>query len=165
MAKKKITTEETERALNQLARHLASGIAAGSHRPSTDSLRRLSALPLLFEESVSKTPKSGRVQFDSWAGGGVALRDATAGHIRRVRLAAGRVGLDLVAERHPDGWQFTARAYHDGEVSHDYILKVGGTKVAPRSGGFFQWSTKSVPRRLELDSETNRIVFEQIAWR
>ena len=66
MAKKKITTEETERALNHLARHLASGIAAGSHRPSTDSLRRLSALPLLFEESASITPKSGRVQFDSW---------------------------------------------------------------------------------------------------
>jgi hypothetical protein len=75
------------------------------------------------------------------------------------------VGLDLVAERRSDGWQFTARAYHNGEVSHDHILQVGGTKLAPRSGGFYQWSTKGVPRRLELNSVNNRIVFEQIAWR
>jgi hypothetical protein len=161
---KKPTSKQTERALDLLAAHFASGRAAKRHQPSTDAIRRLGALPLLFEENATKSTKSGRVQFDSWAEGGVALRDATAGHVRRVRLASGSVGLDLVAERGTGGWQFTARAYHDGNVSHDYILKVGGAKLSPRSGGYFQWRTRGVPRQLELNSQNNRITFEQIAW-
>jgi hypothetical protein len=165
MAKKRITAKAQNQALDNLAKHLVSGQATKGHMPSTDSLRRLTALPLLFEASEPKSPRSGRIQFDSWADGGVALRDATAGHIRRMRLTAGSVGLDVVAERQFEGWQFTARAYHDGRVSHDFVLKVGGSKYAPQSGGYYQWRTKGVPSHLELGSVKDRIVFEQIAWR
>ena len=104
MAKKTNTAKAQNQALDNLAKHLVSGQAAKGCRPSSDSIRRLTALPLLFEASEPKSPKSGRIQFDSWADGGVALRDATAGHIRRMRLTAGSVGLDVVAERQFEGW-------------------------------------------------------------
>ena len=165
MAKRRNTAKARNQALDNLAKHLAAGQTARSQRPSTDSLRRLTALPLLFADTEAQTPKSGRVQFDSWADGGVALRDATAGHVRRIRLTAGPVGLDVVAEREADGWQFTARAYHHGEVSHDFVLKVGNSRFAPQSGGYYQWRTRGVPRHLELGSLKDQIVFEQIAWR
>jgi hypothetical protein len=163
MAKKK--AKETDRAVARLAEFLATGQARPVGQPSADSLRRLSALPLLFEQTPQKSTKSGRVLFDSWADGGVALRDTTAGHVRRLRLGVGKIGLDLVAERQADGWHFTARARVGKKVAHDYVLKVGNRKLLPQSGGYYAWHARSVPRALEMISQSDHIVCEKIVWR
>ena len=160
---KKTTTVKAE-AVARLADFLATGRTGQGQQPSTDSIRRLAALPLLFEEAGQNSPQSGRVLFDSWAHGGVALRDTTAGHVRRLRLGSGDIGLDLVAERQGDGWQFTARAHSGAKVAHDFVLKVGQKKLLPQSGGYYQWRARGVPRALELSSLDTRIIFEQIAW-
>ena len=163
MAKKK--AKQTEKAVDRMATLLASGQARLVEQPSTDSIRRLTALPLLFDQGSQKSTKSGRVLFDSWADGGVALRDTTAGHVRRLRIGAGKLGLDLVAERQADGWQFTARALSGKKVAHDYVLKVGKKRLLPQSGGYYEWRARSVPRTLEMISETDHILCEQIVWR
>lgn len=163
MAKKK--ARKRDRAVDRLATFLTSGQARSIERPSADSIRRLSALPLLFDQNPQRSATSGRVIFDSWADGGVALRDTTAGHVRRLRLGSGKIALDLVAERQADGWHFTARARVGKKVSHDYVLKVGSRKLLPQSGGYYDWRARSVPRALEMISQSDHIVCEKIVWR
>jgi hypothetical protein len=133
--------------------------------PSGASLERLEAIPLLFETGRARA-LPGKIVYDSWAHGpAVALRDVTDGHVRRVVLRAGKVSLEIVAERRQRDWQFVARVYSGGQVRHGFVLKVGARKLLPGSGGFYQWTSRAVPHSLSLFSYRKNLVFERVSWR
>jgi len=148
----------------KLAGRLATLGARKPEAPAQEALRRWSAVPLLYAQNPPAGLTKGRVVYDAWREGGVALRDATAGHTRRLTLGSGPVSLDLVAWREEQGWRFVARVRTGEHVSHDFVLKTGKRRHLPQSGGFFQWQSRGVPRALELWSRDIRIVFESIAW-
>jgi hypothetical protein len=153
---------------NRAADHLAAGLAASQptrrEAPTAEALRRWSVVPLLYRPLPPPDRQSGQVVFDAWTSGGVALRDASEGHTRRLILGCGTMLLDLVGWRDARGWQFTARAGSNGQVHHEFILKTGRKRYLPGSDGYFQWRSKSVPRVIELWSEETCIAFEPIAW-
>lgn len=132
--------------------------------PTPDALDRLSAIPLLSHKAEDIPETTGSVLFDSWAGMAPAMRDITPGHLRRVQLKAGKVTLEIVAERQKDEWEFVARVYQGDAVKHDYVIKVGRKKFLAKSGGFFHWTSKSVPRVVELLSYKRKLLFEELAW-
>ena len=139
-----------------------SGIAS----PPDEAVDRYAAIPLLFESLPDQEPMIGRVAYDSQAHGHtVGLRDVTDGYVRRLRLTAGRIVMDLVAERRENQWEFVARVYSGSEVTHDFVLKIGGRKLLAGSGGFFHWSSRSVPRKLRLLSYDTTVLFEGMSWR
>ncbi|MEE8575700.1 MAG: hypothetical protein V3T31_00460, partial [candidate division Zixibacteria bacterium] len=103
--------------------------------------------------------------FDSWSQApAMALRDMSAGHLRRIRLERGNISVEIVAEKQQSGWEFVARIRRDDEVLHDFVMKVGSRKLLAKSGGFFQWSSKSVPHEVSLTSFKQDIAFERLSW-
>ena len=133
--------------------------------PSTESISRLGAIPLLFDLPDNPGLQSGEVSYDSWRQGSpISLRDVGAGHIRRIRLSAGSISLEIVAELGHRRWEFVARVYHNEVVSHEYVLKAGGRSYLASAGGYFHWDSKSVPHQLSLLSADGRIEFERLAW-
>ena len=132
--------------------------------PSSDALDRCGAIPLLNQTADDIPESSGSVMFDSWAGSAPAMRDIVPGHLRRVQLKAGKVTLEIVAERQKDEWEFVARAYQGDSVRHDFVIKVGRKKLLAKSGGFFHWTSKSVPRVVELLSYKRNLTFEKLVW-
>lgn len=132
--------------------------------PTLDAIGRLGAIPLLSQKAENIPETAGLVLFDSWAGMAPARRDITPGHLRRVQLQAGKVTVEIVAERQKDEWEFVARIYQGDKVKHDYVIKVGRKKFLAKSGGFFHWTSKSVPRVVELLSYKRKLVFEELAW-
>ena len=154
-----MTHSRHDEAIDALARLLGP-------QPSDEAIQRYSAVPLLFEEPRGARSYRGRVELDSWSGtGGVRLRDVTEGHVRRIRLGWKQLHLDVVAERTHDGWQFTARVEDGDDVAHGFVLKVDAKNLLPRSGGYYHWSSKRVPRVLALSSREQQITFEELAWR
>ena len=136
------------------------------YQPAAEALKRFEAIPLLFAPQGRGSALSGRVVFDSWSQGAApALRDATDGHVRRLRLAAGQTTLEILAERRSDRWEFVARAYRGREAAHDFVLKVGSRRLLSRSGGYYHWSARSVPRSLALLSYRCPVVFGGLIWR
>ena len=133
--------------------------------PSREAVARYETIPLLFDSSTSRQVL-GRIAYDSRAHGQpVGLRDVTDGYVRRLSFACGKITVDLVAERREKHWEFVARAYSDGAVAHDFVLQVGGRKFLAASGGFFHWSSRSVPRRFRLVSYGQTVLFEGVSWR
>jgi len=133
---------------------------------SSDALSRLGAIPLLFGDSPVRSEDPGKVVYDSWAQGpAMALRDVSAGHIRRIRLASGRISVEIVAERSHNGWEFVARIYSGSRVAHNFVLNAGGRKFLATSGGFFQWSSITVPHQVRLSSYKGELSFERLRWR
>lgn len=134
--------------------------------PSADALRRYEAIPLLFGASTGAKPKRGSVVFDSWAHGpAIALRDVTEGHVRRLRLKAGKVTLEILAEKRRAHWEFVARVYRSGRVAHDCVLQVGGRRFLASWGGYFHWSSKHVPSTVDIRSYDHEFAFEKLLWR
>jgi hypothetical protein len=133
--------------------------------PSPASAARWKAIPLIGGVTQRTRPRSGRVVFDSWdMTPAVALRDIVDGHIRRLELKAGRVSLEIVAERTQDHWEFVGRIYANNEIQNSYVLKVGRFNLLPRTNGFYHWSSTSVPRTLRVVSYRNNLVFGGIQW-
>ncbi len=132
--------------------------------PSSDALDRLEAIPLLNQTADDVPGSSGSVMYDSWEGSAPAMRDIIPGHLRRVQLKAGKVTLEIVAERQKDEWEFVARVYQGDNVRHDFVIKVGRKKLLAKSGGFFHWTSKSVPRMVELLSYNRNLTFEELTW-
>jgi hypothetical protein len=138
---------------------------SGFAKPSTAAVERYCNIPLLFEGSLDARCVKGRIVFDSWADGpAVALRDTADGHIRRLKLKAGDLTLEIVAERRDNAWEFVARVYDGETMTNSFVLKVGGRKFLPQTGGFFVWSSIAVPRILRLESFDTTIEFEKLSW-
>lgn len=137
----------------------------GMAKPSEAAVDRYCNIPLLFEKRSCATPVWGRTIYDSWAERpAMALRDTADGFIRRLKLKAGNLVLEIVAERRDNVWEFVARVYDRKEVTNSYVLKVGNRKLLPQTGGFFVWSSRIVPRILNLESFETRIDFEKLSW-
>jgi hypothetical protein len=85
--------------------------------------------------------------------------------IRRLCLKAGKLSLEIVAERRQDCWEFVGRVYDSKKVSSEYVLRVGAKKLLPRSQGFYHWSSKGTPRTLRLLSQDLQVEFERLSWR
>lgn len=135
-------------------------------QPSPDALDRYSAIPLVDRRPVAARRIEGRVSFDSWADCPAAqLRDMTVGMIRRICLKAGKLSLEIVAERRQDCWEFVGRVYDRKNVSSEYVLRVGARKLLPRSQGFYHWSSKGTPRTFKLLSQDLQVEFERLSWR
>lgn len=137
----------------------------GFAKPSDAAIARYCNIPLLFDESTDARTVEGRTIYDSWADGpAVALRDSADGHIRLLKLKAGHLVLEIVAERRDNVWEFVARVYDSTQVTNSFVLKVGGRRFLPQTGGFFVWSSTMVPKILRLESFDTNISFEDVAW-
>jgi len=135
-------------------------------RLTPGALDRYAAVPLIDRQPASAQRITGQVAFDSWANRPAAqIRDVTVGLIRRVCLQAGKLSLEIVAERRQDCWEFVARVYDRKTVSSEYVLRVGAKKLLPRSQGFYHWSSKGTPRTLKLLSQDLQVEFERLSWR
>lgn len=138
----------------------------GFAKPSDAALERYCNIPLLFDETSDARTVKGRISFDSWADGPAdALRDSADGHIRRLKLKAGNLTLEIVAERRDNMWEFVARVYDRKKVTNSHVLKVGGRRFLPQTGGFFVWSSTMAPKILRLESLDTVISFEKLSWR
>jgi hypothetical protein len=132
--------------------------------PSKAAISRWETLPLLFGAESGKS-EAGHIVGDSWyAAPALALRDIDDGHIRWLKLKAGKVTLEIVAERMTDHWEFVARVNSKGKVENNYVLKVGHVRLLPYSEGFYHWSSKWVPRSVKLLSFNRQLNFERILW-
>ncbi|MDH4034711.1 MAG: hypothetical protein OEV80_13040, partial [candidate division Zixibacteria bacterium] len=117
--------------------------ASGFAKPSAAAVERYCNIPLLFEESSDSRTVKGRTVYDSWADGpAMALRDSADGHIRRLKLKAGNLVLEIVAEQRDNVWEFVARVYDGKNAINSFVLKVGGRSFLPQTGGFFIWSSR-----------------------
>ncbi len=133
--------------------------------PSETHLTRLEAIPILKADHKQRTLVSGELTYDSWSGlSTVQVRDAARGFERRLRLKAGCVELEIVAERELAGWEFSARVYINGEPSGGFALKVGRKMLTPEFRDCFYWSSERPPRTVRLLSASEEIVFRAIPW-
>ena len=132
---------------------------------SSDALDRFALIPLFCGGEKSAAIVHGNTAFDSWAGDSpVALRDATDGHVRRIQLKAKKLSLEIVAEKRQNHWEFIARVYSGQKVHHDFVLKVGTRKILPFSGGFYHWTSRSVPYSVKLLSYKQHVIFDKLVW-
>ena len=166
---KEIARQLSEASGDKILFDLLSRIDVGHGRllevPDDAAIARYAAIPLASVEPKRGPVRRGRLAFDSWATAAApALRDTTAGHVRRFRLAAGAIALEVVAERLQDGWDFVARVYKKEEVSSEYALSVNRQRYLPESQGFYHWSSRTVPRHFALLSPDTSIEFEEIQW-
>ncbi|UCC43528.1 MAG: hypothetical protein JSU65_10335 [Candidatus Zixiibacteriota bacterium] len=134
--------------------------------PPPDVMSRHSFIPQLLQSREQARTISGTVEFDSWSGlPALALRDAARGMERRMRLTAGPVSLELVAERQTRHWEFTARVYQRGRVSSGFILEAGRKQLYPGRRWCFRWTAAKPPRKLGLRSADLAIDFGALNWK
>ncbi len=167
-AHKTIAPEDDSRDLNALSELLtdyAKDRTPQINQPHESVLKRFSAIPLLHHIPKNLHHRTGSIDFDSWRQiPAVQLRDIAPGFIRRICLKAKSIKLEIVAERQQSDWEFTARVYDDGEISMEWVLAAGKTKMMPKSLGFYQWDSKSTPCRIRLLNQNEQINFEKIKW-
>jgi hypothetical protein len=134
-------------------------------KPSNEALTRFKSIPLLFQTPSHVPLRTCPIVYDSSAGGPlIGLRNATDGHIRRVRFAVGGLELEVVAERRDKAWEFVARVYQEGDVAHRFVLRAGARKLMADAAGFFHWTSESVPHRFQLFSFEEKIACEVVPW-
>lgn len=123
--------------------------------------------------SIAKRQKSttglrmalGRLTADSWNNiPALQLRNVASGVERRLRFQAGRIALEIVAERNREGWEFTARAYNRNRVTTAFVIKAGHRKFIADSSGFYYWSSERPPSTIQLLSDTQTVDFKDISW-
>lgn len=141
----------------------SSGPRPQLEEPSTAHKSQLSSIPIL--KSRPRKREVGQLTYDSWAGlSGVQLRDAARGCERRLRLQAGGVELEIVAERELSAWRFSARVYRGGEPVSGYVLKIGKRVIVPEFRNCFFWTSTTPPRTLHLWSQESDVVLKNIKW-
>jgi hypothetical protein len=72
--------------------------------------------------------------------------------------------MEIVAERRDKAWEFVARVYQDGEVAHPFVLRAGTRKLMADAGGFYHWTSESVPHRFRLLSFEQEVACEVMPW-
>jgi hypothetical protein len=133
---------------------------------SEDLVSRFSLIPLLVGTQKPARSISGSLRFDSWQHlPAFAARDGAKGMERRMRLKAGRITLELVAEHRPEGWEFTARVYDKREITSGFVLKTGRRKIPAGLQNCFFWSSEKPPRRIQLLSPKVLIDFGPLSWK
>ena len=158
--------DELEKGPTSIESRWDAALSAGViEQPSGEAISRFELIPLFCGSEKPAAFVHGTTAYDSWAGNSpVALRDATDGHIRRIQLKANRLSLEIVAERRQNHWEFVARVYYGQNVKHDFVLKVGTRKILPFSGGFYHWTSRSVPYSIRLLSYKQHVIFDKLLW-
>lgn len=134
-------------------------------KPESSSIKRFSAIPMLHQVGRKPKRQRGKLVFDSWAAvPAFQLRDISPDFIRRLCLQAGRIQLEIIAERQQEMWEFTARVYDGYEVSMEWILSAGRRKLFPVTFGFYQWASKVKPHCIKIFNKNYHIDFEKISW-
>jgi hypothetical protein len=134
-------------------------------QPSSEALSRFKSIPLMFHQPTLVPVLQCPIVHDSSAQGQlVSLRNATDGHIRRIRFGVGNLEMEIVAERRDKAWEFVGRVYQDNDVAHRFILRAGSRKLMADAGGFFHWSSESVPRHFRLLSFEQEVTCEVVSW-
>ena len=134
--------------------------------PSDEAMVKHEGIALMAASRVSARTVRGQLVFDSWHDlPAMAVRDAAIGIERRLRFRAGRLVLEFVAERQPEGWEFTAKVYENGRAVSDYVLKVGGRKLLPSVRHCYNWSGSHPPREFQLLSPSLRVDIGKLGWR
>jgi len=130
-------------------------------------LTECTQIPLLERSRLATKSRRGQLTSDSWVGMPAAvLRDAASGMERRIRLTCGSLVLDLVAERRPDGWDFSARVYESRKVaSRNYVLQAGRQKLLAGSRGVYTWTANHPPGIIRLLSPEQQINFDRLDWK
>lgn len=132
---------------------------------SKGAIERFKSIPLLEAGSKSICSMYGRISFDSWAvAPAMELRALTPGAARRLCLKAGKITVEIVAERLQDSWEFTARVLESDDVVMHWVIMAGGNRLLPKSLGFYHWVTRQAPRTFRLISDSFRIDFEKVSW-
>ena len=135
-------------------------------KTSEELISRFSLIPLLVGSHKPSRTVSGNVGFDSWSQlPAFAARDGARGMERRMRLKAGQITLELVAEHRPEGWEFTARVYDRRKVASNYVLKIGRRKIPAGLQSCFFWSSETPPRNIQLLSPKVLIDFGPLNWK
>ena len=140
------------------------GVVPQTEAPSEAHLAALEAIAVLKSDR-RRAAVTGELAYDSWSGlSSMQVRDAARGFERRLRLRAGRIELEIVAERELTGWKFSARAYIDKVPSGGFALKVGRKTLTPEFRNCFYWSSERPPKTMRLLSASEEIVFRAIPW-
>ena len=134
--------------------------------PSDEAMVKQEGIALIAASRAPSRTVRGQVVFDSWHDlPAMAVRDAAIGIERRLRFQAGRIVLEFVAERQPEGWEFTAKVYEHGRAVSDYVLKVGGRKLLPSVRHCYNWLAPHPPREIQLLSPSLRVALGKLGWR
>ena len=134
--------------------------------PSDEAMVKQEGIALIAASRSPARTVRGQVVFDSWRDlPAMDVRDAAIGIERRLRFRAGRIVLEFVAERQPEGWEFTAKVYENGRTASDYVLKVGGRKFLPSARHCYNWLAPYPPREIQLLSPSLRVDLDKLGWR
>jgi len=134
--------------------------------PSDEAMVKQEGIALIAASRVPARTVRGQVVFDSWNDlPAMVVRDAAIGVERRLRFRAGRIVLEFVAERQPEGWEFTAKVYENGRAASNYVLRVGGRKLLPSVRQCYNWLAPRPPREIQLLSPSLRVDLGKLGWR
>lgn len=132
---------------------------------SPDLLKLIESIPSVSRKERRATVVKGHIVSDSWGRMAYAqLRGVATDLTRRLLLKAGRIKLELAAERHLDKWEFVARVYDQGKASEKFMIKIDGRKIPVGPSGFLYWSSKRPPAKVKLLGESQVIEFEGLSW-
>lgn len=148
------------RLLYQLLSHFRGQAPASLESPPARSIDRAAVIPVLVRPGAPVRTDVGRLIFDSWQHVPAAqLRDASRGLERRLRFSFRDITLEIVAERRPDSWEFSARVYRGDNPSCRFVLRAGRLRVLCDEHECFFWSGRHLPRKLTLLSSEHQIEF------
>ena len=148
----------------EMLRRFSPAGSAGLMAPSEDAVERWINVSLLAPPPSLRTKSSGRVVCDSWRERPAAVRDRPEGLVRRLRLAAPDLDLEIVGEQRRREWRFIARVYRGRTAAGDFVLRAGRQRVVPGGDGFLTWSSSRPPRTVVLISPDREIRFENVSW-
>ncbi len=135
-------------------------------KPSEELITRFALIPLSVNSRKPGETVVGTVVFDSWSHlPAIHARDNAKGMERRMRLKAGQIVLELVAEHQADRWELTARVYDNRKVAAGFILKAGRRIIQAGTERCFFWSSRTPPRRIRLLSPQVLIDFGPLNWK
>jgi hypothetical protein len=107
-----------------------------------------------------------RLTFDSWSmPQPIGVRDESSMNSRRIRFEAEEIILDIRAEQQKEGWAFVAQINDDSPSASENILKVGKKKLHVDPDGLFQWTSKTPPKIISIQTAVKVIKLPEISWK
>ncbi len=156
---------ESCRVLFELLSKFWTADAEELQKSSPSLLKKIESIPTDSRKKHRTAVIKGQIVSDSWSHMEyVQLRGAATDLTRRLVLKAGRIKLELAAERHLDTWEFAARVYDHGRASGKFVIKIGGRKVSVGQSGFYYWSSKRPPAKIRVLGKSYIIDFEGLSW-
>lgn len=106
-----------------------------------------------------------RLVFDSWTLPQPAgVRGTYNADHRRLRFEAGGLDFNIRVERYKGGWACIAQVTGSAAEKTPLRLHVGRGHLLPDSGGLYQWSAKSPPKKLTFSFDDSVIELSGLTW-